>query len=78
VKKATLIVEDAGCVSCAYAIEKVGSHTQGIRDVHVNIGRRRVTVDYEDDSAIARLVEALSRLGHDATIESSADAENLP
>jgi copper chaperone CopZ len=68
-KLAELDMGDAGCPSCAYAVEKLGRKLPGVRDVHVDIAAHRISVLFGgDEGVLDRIRELVSKMGHDAVV----------
>ena len=58
-----------GCVSCAYAIERVARRFEGVHAVRVDLAARRITVDFDGRNAvISRIQDYIRTLGHDTRI----------
>lgn len=70
---AVLDMQGAGCPSCAYAIERLGAKTAGVRGVYVDIARHRVTIRFDGNPAVVEHIQALiANFGHAAVVKSVA------
>jgi cation transport ATPase len=65
-----IVIETTGanCPSCAFTIERLGRKIPGVRDIHMDVASRRISVDCEsEDGTVQEQVMAIvRRLGYDA------------
>lgn len=70
-KLAELDMGDAGCPSCAYAVEKMGRKLPGVSDVRVDIASHRIEVRFDgDEGVLDRIRDLVAKIGHEAVVRS--------
>ena len=71
-KRAIFDLEGATCMSCVYAIEYLGRHIKGIKDLYVDVTTHKVYVEYEGStSVLTGISDIVSRIGYKATLQMS-------
>jgi Cu+-exporting ATPase len=69
-KTAILDMRGAGCVSCAYAIERLGRKRPGVEDVRVDIAHSEIRVVYDGpDDVLNQILDIVKLIGHDAVVK---------
>ena len=60
-----------GCVSCAYAIERLARRFKGIESIRVDIAASEIRVEYDPETvdAPAVILDMVRKIGHDARIK---------
>ncbi len=69
-KTAILDMHAFGCVSCAYAIERIGRKQPGVHEVAVNLATYEITVEYEEghEKSVDGILNYINMIGHDASV----------
>jgi len=68
---AELEMQGFGCVSCAYAIERLARRFKGIESIRVDLATSEIRVAYDPDvvDAPAVVLDMIGKIGHDARIK---------
>jgi copper chaperone CopZ len=66
-----LRIEEIHCTSCARSIEQYLDSESGVTDVTVSYDAQRGTVSMSPDADIDHIVDAIERMGYDATVLTS-------
>ena len=66
----TLTLSGLTCTACSAAVIKALKQTEGVRDVTVSADRTRAVVVTDDAVPEDKLIEAVTRLGYEARVES--------
>ncbi len=61
-----LFAEDISCEHCAMAIRRELQDAEGVRVVDVDVSAKTVTLEYDDEVALARAMELLRDIGYPA------------
>lgn len=73
-KSAELDIGQAGCPSCAFAVEHLGRKVPGVRDIRVDLARHRINVCYEGGHDVPESIrQIMVRIGHDAEVTAIRD-----
>ena len=71
-KKSTIRIEGMKCSKCTGSVEKALKATQGVEKVEVNLERKEVVVEYNDEQVTeAKLREVINATGFKAVEEKS-------
>lgn len=69
-KKSTIRVDGMKCAKCSGSVEKALKATQGVEKVEVNLERKEVVVEYNDEQVTeAKLREVINATGFKAVDE---------
>lgn len=66
-----LRIEEMHCTSCARSLEQFLGSESGVTDVAVSYDDQRGTVWVSPDAEIEQIVDAIERMGYDATVLAS-------
>lgn len=67
-KRVKIAIEGMTCASCVASVEKSLNRLEGIQAVSVNLATNRAIIDYADSINEKAFVEAIERVGFDASI----------
>lgn len=67
-KRVKIAIEGMTCASCVASVEKSLNRLEGIQAVSVNLATNRAIIDYADSINEKAFVEAIERVGFDASV----------
>ncbi len=74
-----LHVEGMTCPSCKVAVRTVLKRLNGVKDAKVDVAAKRATVDYNPTKVTPQqLVDAVNRLGYQASLPARSGSQGAP
>ncbi|MCR9250992.1 MAG: heavy metal translocating P-type ATPase [bacterium] len=67
--KSTFPVTGMSCASCASSVESMLSHTEGVKQASVNFANNSVLIEYDNQTSLSSLKEAVNSIGYDIIID---------